>query len=234
MRRLKYLSVIALVAGMIISCKKSNDLIPAASLNVVNASPGIANAKVRTPNVPALYYNQMKGVDYANSQVFILPVGSPQITINSSTDTLSKPLYSSALGANAGDIYSLFIGGAAGGDIVINKDAIPYRPDSSIGVRFINMSYNSTPVNVMLSTSSTANEFSNVAYKSVTDFKTYSATSVNPASYTFQARDGNGNLLASVDVSRTTYIWHNVTLVLSGQMGGTGTDAPKLFIVKNY
>ena len=236
MQTLKELLLIILVAGVAVSCKKDKgEVMPVSSLNVINASPGITNAKVRTPNV-AGYYKQLTGVAFGRNAVFTVPAGSCSVTIANVADT-TKPFYATAFNSNAGDIYSLFIGGSGGNDIVLNKDMISYQADSTFGVRFVNMSYNSTPVNVNLSTTSTTNEFSNVAYKSITDFKVYNAHSTAPGSYVFQVRDASGNLLVSSPaISRTNAMLlnHNITLVLKGAVGGSGTTALGVFIVNNY
>jgi len=214
------------------SCKKENDFVPAASLNVINASPGISSAQVQTPYATG-YFNQLIEIGYGSNFVFNIPTGKVGIGISTSVDT-TKPAYTTQLTTNGGDIYSYFIAGSAGEDIISNKDVIPVIADSSFGLRFINCSYNSDPVNVTLSTSSGSNEFSAIAYKSLTGFKNYSARAADPSTYTFEVWDGNGNQLATLDVATPNYVKKNITLVFQGIIGASGSTSPGLFIVNNF
>jgi len=214
------------------SCKKSNDLVVAASLDVVNASPGVSNAKVRTP-IATGYFSVLKGVNYGSNSVFNIPTGSVPISMTNADDT-TKPFYFTTINCNAGQIYSYFISGASGEDIISNKDVIPIRTDSSFGLRFINLSYNSSSLNVTLSVSPTSNEFTGITYKTITDFKNYPAKFTDPSTYTFQALDDSGNLISTLDVTTANYVQKNITLVLMGMLGGSGTTAPGLFLVNNF
>jgi len=214
-------------------CKKSDDHVLTSSLNVINATPGINTVLVRTPNVTG-YFSQMAGVGYGASAVFNIPTGAVPISMIDQGDTI-KPFYGTTVMSSAGNIYSYFIAGSAGGDVVTSKDQIPIRTDSTFGVRFINLSYNSTTVNVVLSSSPNTNEFSNISYKTLTDFKGYAATYLDPPTYTFEVTDPDGNILASTDVNRSNIlVQKNITLVFSGEIGGSGSTAPILFINNNY
>lgn len=242
---MKYLFFVVITGVMIASCKK--DDVPHEaniSVNVINASPGISNAKVKTTNANG-YYSQLSGVNYGNFAVFTMAQSSPTISISSSTDT-THVLYSNSIPTSAdktgsSTVYSLFIAGAAGEDMLLNPDNIPYHPDSSLGVRVINLSKNSNPVNVTLSTSTTANEFSGISYKTITDFKNYAAATASPNSYTFQFRDATTNaVLGSFamnninngtggNTSPNAYRFRNFTLVLMGVPG-----SQSVFVVNNY
>jgi len=217
---------------LISGCKKSTDLKLAGSLNVINASPGITSAKVRTPYAQG-YYNVLLGVNYGNNRVFNVPTGEVPVSLMLSSDT-TKPFYTTSFNCSAGEIFSYFISGAAGEDIITNKDEIPLRSDSTFGLRFINLSYNSTPVNVTLDVTPNTNEFTSIAYKSLTDFKGYPAKASDPATYNFQVWDNNSNLLASWSITSASFVQRNCTLVFKGVVGGSGLTAPGLFTVKNF
>src|SRR5262249_37624813 len=138
-------------------------------------------------------------VSYARSLQIGAYAGSNTVTAASSADT-TKILFTSSgkQEFKSGGINTLFLCGNTGAyeGIFINNDNIMNRTDSVIGIRFINLSPNSSPLNITLSTTPTVNEAANLAYKQITDFKTYPATQ-NITSYVFQIRDGGGVLLAS-------------------------------------
>ncbi|MBN8837172.1 MAG: DUF4397 domain-containing protein [Sphingobacteriia bacterium] len=134
-------------------------------------------------------------------------------------------------------IYATYTGAV---DTILRKETLPPHAvgDSTFGVRFINLSYNSNPVNITLSTSTTTNEFAGIAYKANSNFKNYVCQKATTG-YTFQVRDaGTGALIASYSftTSGTTIMpyFNNVTLALVGQIGATGTNAPKVIRVNNY
>jgi len=222
------------LAASLISCSKSNRIISNASLNVINAAPAFDQVLIKTPNANG-YFNQLAGIYYTASAVYNVPVGVIPVTVANSTDT-SKSVYNSNITVSAGAIYSFFITGPSVNDVIIHRDTIPIRTDSSVGVRFINLSPNSAPVNIALSSTPGVNEFSGIVYKTITSYNSYPASSNDPQVYTFQATDDIGNILASVDVSAGMYpfVTKNLTLVLSGLAGATGSNALQLFVVNNF
>jgi hypothetical protein len=110
------------------------------------------------------------------------------------------------------------------------KENIPYRTDTTAGIRFINLSPDSPPLNITLSTSPTVNEVSNLRYKQYTDFKSYPAN--YNSSYIFQVRDTTGNLLKSYTLRASSFpLFANITLVIRGLMNGS--PAMNFTLVKN-
>lgn len=229
------LGVILLLAG----CKKSEfDAKPFASLKIVNVVAGGTTAKLNSlalniSNNPTTISNSTTGTSFA------LPAGNPDIYIWPSADSLS-PYYNSNKGVvmAANEYFTLFIGGTSADpqSVLINENYKDYT-DSIVGIRFVNMSPNSTPVNVTLSTSTTTNQFSNVAFKDITDFKQFPATS-NVTNYTFQVRRASSpnTVLSSVSISLsgTSAIprFKNVTIVFRGNIGGS--PAPGITRVNHY
>lgn len=123
------------------------------------------------------------------------------------------------------EVYSLFVCGQVGSvEGIIIKEDIPYRMDSTAGVRFINLSPNSKPLNITLSTTPTINEVSNLEYKQYTEFKSYPG--LYNSTYTFQIRDAStaspAPPLATFTLTTSTVPrFSNVTLVIRGLVRAT-------------
>jgi len=229
---MKYLFFVVITGIITASCKK-DDVPPVAniSINVVNASPGISNAKIKTTNANG-YYNQLSGVNYGSFAVFTMPQRSPNVSISSSTDT-AQVLYSSNIPAiedksGGSTVYSLFIAGAVGEDILLSPDNIPFHADSTLGVRFINLSKNSSPVSINIQGQANGSEESSLAYKSLSEFKSYSATSA-VSDYSFEFRDAaSGSLITTYTVSGVNALpnyalFKNLTIVFYGPLGSQST-----------
>ena len=231
----KYFPLIVTVALTLIfsSCKKDefqNRLL--VGLRIVNTVTGGTTAKLNsfTNNIS----NNLTTTAGIN---FSLEPGNPEINVWPINDTL-KPYYNSskAVAMSEGEYYTLFLGGTpAATEPILVKENYQNYEDSVMGVRFVNLSPNSTPLNVTLSTSTTTNEFAGVAYKSITDFKLFPATK-NITSYVFQVRAAaNPNtVLASVTISfsGTSAIprFKNITLVFRGNVGaGPGITRVNLY-----
>lgn len=142
-----------------------------------------------------------------------------------------------------GAIGSLFVAGTpAAPDTLFIKDAPVHFPitDSSVGIRFVNLSTAKTAVNINLQGQPHGSEAAGLLYKSVTAFKPYKAIP-SVQRYVFEVRDAiTGQLLATntinnPGVTATVNQWryHNFTLVYSGMPGSPG-NLPAAFIVKNY
>jgi hypothetical protein len=197
--------LILLTATVLFSCKKSEiNLTPLASLNVTNAIVGGTTAKLGS------YATTVSNNNFAQ---FGLLTGTIPLYIYPSTDSL-KPYYNKTLNTNSGEVYSLFLTGTPTAvDAVVIKEDIPYRTDSTAGIRFINLAPSSTPLNITLSTTPAVNEVTGLAYKQNTEFKTYQGK-FNSA-YTFQVRDAAGALLTTFALSTSTVPrFANITLVI--------------------
>lgn len=213
------------------SCKKDEfQTTQTAALKVVNAIVGGTTARLGsvTTNI-SNNGNANFDLHTGNPDIYVWPVGdslNPYYNANKSVSVAEK------------DIFTLFLAGVPGAvESLLVKEDLSTRTDSTMGVRFINLSPNSPAVNVTLATSTTINEFENIGYKGITEFKTYPADKVNSA-YTFEVRFVNDPnvVIASLTMSGTnvpTYVpvFKNVTLVLVGLVGG----APALGLTRvNY
>jgi hypothetical protein len=225
---------------LIASCKKTDPgIIPLASINIVNATVNLGTIKANftnagTKNNGYQYYSQITtSIGYgSNSILGVLAQTQVPITIAPISDT-AQPIYSGSLNFAKGAGYSLYLAGtAAAVDTILMLDAIPYYSDSSCGVRFINLSYNSNSIIITQAVTPTVDDFSSMSYKQISAFKTYNAGQAN-ASYSFQVRDAATNTLLATYVLSTPY-FHNVTLAWIGQTGGSGANAPKIVRINNY
>lgn len=237
------------------ACKKSTvSLSPLASLNVVNATVNLGSVKAKFTGTNKTLVSYWSGITTsiaygANTAYGVNAETDVPLTIapfsTAPLDTL-HPVYSSTLHLVNGGIYSLFLTGQTGAiDTILIKDNIPSYTDSVFGFRFVNLSFNSTPVNITLTTGTTVTtEFSNIAYKGITNFKSYQAK-YNTAPDTIRVRDASSNtqiaqyvFIASGSTNATTTLFprfFNCTLALVGQIGvSSGTNVPKLIRVNNY
>ncbi|MGC4231474.1 MAG: DUF4397 domain-containing protein [Niabella sp.] len=239
MRNLNYCWAVIGILLLLPACKKETvkgDLLT--SLRIVNVVAGGTTARLNglTPNIA----NNPATVNHATAgSAFALLPGTPQIYVWPVGDSLN-PYYNAnnQVQMQANEYYTLFVGGTpASPQSVLIKESWQNYTDSVVGIRFINMSPNSSPVNVTLSTSTGVNQFENIAFKSYTEFKQFPATSA-VASYTFQVRSAANpaTVLSSVaiSVSGTAAIprFKNVTIVFRGNVGGS--PAPGITRVDHY
>jgi hypothetical protein len=178
-----------------------------------------------------------------SSKLYMAKIGPQLLKIAQSSDT-SKIIFQGSENLKTG-CYSLFITGSpltpdtlfryennlpfVIGDINIAKGV-----DSVVMVRFVNMISNSPKLKIQIANNTTP-EVSESTYKSVSDWKAYSSKASGTTNYVFQIRNADTNtLLFSYTFGATnTNRYRNVTLVLKGQIGGTGATAPGIFAV-NY
>lgn len=234
------------IVTAISACKKTEIKKPEfSSVTVVNAMVNAGAVKVNYFGESINWLAYAAGtstVNYGGSQVYGFKPGN-NIHIVQSLDT-TKTLFNAKVTENDQDYYSLFLTGTlAAPEVIVKKEALArYYDQEVIAVRVINLSPNSAPVNVTLSSSSTVNEFTGVAYKQITEFKklSYPATLVT-GSNIFQVRDAAGNLLASYTLPATgtlsvaTARYKNITLVVRGLQGTTtGTNAFAVSAIPNF
>ncbi|MFW2477985.1 MAG: hypothetical protein ACN4EP_13770 [Sediminibacterium sp.] len=233
MNRIKSFTWLLTVVIVLASCKKSEfQTAPLAALKIVNAVTGGESVKMGSVATT---------VAVNNNANFMLIAGTPDIYVWPISDT-TKPYFNAAKSITVADreYYTLFLGGTVANPLgVMVKENYSTYQDSIAGIRFINLSANSSPVNVTLSTSTTVHQFAGVAYGNITDFKTYPAGPAN-STYTFQVRNALTNaIIASATMSGTSVntfvpVFKNTTLVLRGTIGATGTNAPSIVRVNHY
>lgn len=209
---MKHIIYLVITVILFSSCKKDNvETTPLASLNVTNAVVGGATAKFGS-NPTTIANNGFTQ--------FALKAGENNLYIWPTGDSL-HPYYNEAkFVANEGEIHSLFLTGATGAVEAIKiKESIPYRTDSTAGIRFINLANNNGALNINIKKTPATNEVTALEYKQYTAFKTYAGL-YNSAD-TFQIRKADGTLLTSFNFTTATQPrFANVTLVI--RQSGTG------------
>ena len=238
---------------LLLSCAKQNTVHPAtANLTLINAVAGSAPSLV--PNFsgttdPITWYNTAFKLVYGTAtSAYQLSSysGEQKLAIYHFPDTLahSTPLFNLTLDLPAGSIHTLFLTGTmTAPDTLFTTDMPPYHPpsDSSLGIRFVNLSPGSAPVSVNITGNANGSEVSSLSYKGLTSFKNYPATA-GVSSYTFEFHDvATGTPIATytvsgiADVANTSNIrrYRNVTIALLGQVGNT-TAPPKIILIDTY
>jgi hypothetical protein len=249
--------MIALLVGMggVQSCNKQGAAIPTypiASLNVVHALP-TANPLILVEGttgpvkyaVPGIQNSYVQGfgaampLPYASIAVLSPKAGSDTfyaVQANADTGTVGtatpKLMYNGVLDMKAGGLYSLFIAGVDTTQpdyLFVQDKLLSFSPsDSSCGVRFVNLSAGSGAISINISGKTNGSEVSSLAFKGITEFKSYAATSAI-GDYLFEFRDATtGTMLAAFDLTGVnnngisqgnTVRSKNVTIALIGQPG---------------
>jgi hypothetical protein len=253
MQRIHFnLFFISLFSLAICACKKETAKMgPGTSgLTVVN---GVAGNNYLLTNfgdqlfVP--FYSRLTAVYYATGLYSTSYSGRQNLALYQAADTsLGKPLYNLTLDLPINTIHTLFLMGTPGApDQLLTTDQLPnHAPaDSTMAIRFINMSQGSAPISVNLIGQVNGSEVSNLSYKSISAFKKYSAGS-KISSYTFEFRDqATGQLLGSRVLTEINNIgspengrnlWRdqNITLALLGAPSPLTAPDRVLVIDKNY
>jgi hypothetical protein len=209
--------IILIIVISFSSCKKLTIETPEkAAFSIGNFV--IGGQSVKTGSLPLSSINNsgeppIYGLHVGEHNLYVWPLG----------DSLHPYYTQPKFECKANEVYTLFLHGpVAAPEGFIVKESIPYRTDSTAGIRFINLSPNSTPLNITLSTSTTVNEVSNLAYKDKTEFKSYPA--LYNSTYTFQVRAANNpnTVLTSFALAANAVPrFANITLVIRGMVGTT-------------
>lgn len=245
-----YIVLIILLSFAFVSCKKTEQTPVITHLTLFNAMPGeerlLPSFRGTMPlnnyyHASLFYY----GVFDIGSKYAIIKEDQP-LAIYNYPDTLSpsKPLLNLNLKLTKGSINSLyFLGSVAHPDYLLDTYLPPFHQaaDSTFGVRFMNLSYGSKPVNIYLVSGGERKEVEGLAYKGITDFKNYSAA-LKTADYTFEIRDQESQqLLTSYTTtgigkpSENAWRFRNFTIALIGLPGeSTEKLKQKPFLFNNY
>lgn len=237
MKKILYsiISVILLFLGS--ACEKDNNVIrPTASVTVINAAVNNGSIRVNAGAGSGFAYAKATDVAYGTSAVYGAFTGSNTITAVSSTDS-TKVLFNRTIDLTP--ISTLYIAGLSPTiDTIFRvENNLPYinasstTPDNSVYVRLVNLSPNSGPLNVNLSTTPTVNEVAALPYKGISEFKKYAAPTTL-ASYIFEIREpGTNRLIVSYTLPLGTYRFKTVTLVIRGLNTVPATTGANAFAV---
>ena len=211
---LRLFPVWVLVCTMM-SCAKQSSPPGTASLTLINAVPGSSPSLVTnfSNQEPISWYNGALKILYGTWNPTYQKgaySGDQALTIYHYPDTgaHSTPLFNLTLHLQPGTIHTLFLTGTMSApDTLFTTDQPPYHPpsDSSMGIRFVNLSPGSAPISVNITGGAYGSEVSSLPYKGITDFISYSATA-DVSHYNFEIRDAaSGTLIGSLDVTGVNY-----------------------------
>jgi hypothetical protein len=225
-----YKGLVMLVISVALSCNKEKvDLTSyPATINLVNAiaSPdsdikmNFTGKKITYSDSKNLGYYNYDGKYSNGALTFGLSTGvNHPLNITLARDT-TKFIFNQSITCQKGDIYSLFMTGYIDAPTgLLIKDILPQHPDSTTGVRFINLSPNSSSLSVNISGNNNGSEVDNLPYKSYTQFIALPAK-LAIENYLFEIRDADtGEQLTAFyydDIARLK----NVTLVIRGSVYG--------------
>jgi hypothetical protein len=204
------------------ACNKSTvNLTPLSSLEIINSVPGSPGAQLSSnPNaVGYSSYGQFGLLAGNSAQVYVWPTG----------DSL-HPYYNSSLAAVNGGIYSLYlISNNPQQNTLLLKDTIPSYTDSSMGIRFINLSPDAGPVNIDIAGTANGSTVPSLPYTSITSFNKFAANAANSGGYNFEIRNAADSLLTTY--TQNIVYFKNVTIVINGMLADGSFAA---FTVNNY
>lgn len=243
--------VLLMPALLLASCIKTETPEGNAALTVIHAVPGARELVMNFDNQrPEKWFSSAKRIGYAIGAFgnqFYAYSGQCHLMLFQYPDTSAhdQPLFDLDLSLPPGSIKSLFLTGAVDRpDTMLIEEHIPvYREgDSVTGIRFVNLSYGSTPISVNIKGQSNGSEVTSLPYKGITGFKRYSASQ---GDYTFEFRlASTGALIATyrtygISIPGEQYdpnmwLYKNNTLAFAGLPGVTGALGPKIFLINNF
>lgn len=237
-----------LLACSLPSCSKQKTAPGTASLTLVNAVPASATLVTNFTGTDSItWYKSAQKLVYgswnASNQVSAYS-GRQRLGVYRYPDTTGKstPLYNLVLDLPVGSIRTLFLAGTlTSPDTLFTTDALPYHPfsDSSLGIRFVNLSAGSNPISVNINGNASGSEVASLSYKSITGFKNYAAPAT-VSHYNFEFRDAaTGALLGNLDVtginnsaSNNVRRYRNFTIAFMGLAGDPATR--KIVLIETY
>ena len=248
----KIIAGLLLMMGMA-SCVKDVAPKEGVSLIVINAVTGSKPLATNFNGTGPVRFIDTRRVVYGqfslNSNLFEREAGTVLLGLYQYPDTLAKdnPLFNLKLDLHAGSMNSLYLSGTVDApDTMLVRDQLPgFAPtDTSMGLRFVNLSKGSNPVTVQLVGATTGPEVTALAYKAVSLTKKYPLIR-KKGNYVFEFRDAVTNdLLVTYTATgidndgippRDPNIWiyRNFTLALIGKPGGTGAEAQAVLLIRN-
>jgi hypothetical protein len=241
MRKIQVVFILffCLLSGALISCKKESTLQrTVSSLTLVNAVPDAVPyllTDFRNGSKADFYYSfslQLPYGVFGTSQKLTTEKEELPVAFFLFPDTLpgSKPLFNLKLQIPKGSINSLFLVGTVAQPDYKLVTAVPpahNERDSTFGVRFANLSYQSKPVSVYILNNGEQKLVEGLNYKGVSDYKKFDAFAKSE-DFTLEFRDQQTQrLLATYLVSGLAALadnqwrYKNFTLALKGIPGST-------------
>lgn len=229
------------------SCKKAPTFPGSSSLTIANAVTGTSSLATNFKNSGPVIYAGSKKIAYKKFGYFSAFSGSQRLRLFEYPDTTEKdePVIDLMLELPVGTINTLFLTGTSTApDTLFTRDNMPFftSRDSSMGMRFVNLSPGSQPISVNIKGSANGSETSGLAYKEATSFRNYPINSGLPE-YVFEFRDvQSGELIAtyttrgsnysgSLPAQPNTWRYRSFTLALAGTPDGAGEEAQTVMLI---
>jgi hypothetical protein len=241
---------IIIPALLFISCRKENVTPGSASLAIIHLVAGSKPLAVNFSSEGPVPYKTGRQLNYRfferNNQ-FKAYSGEQRLRLFQYPDTTNKdlPLFDLQLNLPIGSMNTLFLTGTVDApDIFFTRNIIPFFPetDSSLAIRFVNLSPGNDPVSINVKGLANGSEVSSIRYKNITDFKNYAATK-DISEYVFEFRDAiSGDSITSYTIpginqpgteSPNIRRYRSFTLALTGEAGGVGDRARAGFLVSH-
>ncbi len=215
----KLIMIPAVLIVMVSGCHKSGGVVVSpASITVVNA---VVNSQPVIPvfgtTGPITYFTSAQTVGYGGFQLYSPLSGANSLYVvqNTSTDTIlnghNSYFFNGTLNLIAGGITRSSWWALIRSMLILYLCGIisPIHADSTVGIRFINLSPGSNAVSINIQGNANGSEVSSLAYKGMTSFKSYAATSAFLSNgYTFEFRDAtSGTLLTSASTGNYSYLF---------------------------
>ena len=259
--------LVAATALADLGCQKTTTaptLTGVAAFTVVNAIPNTNNGLV----IPVIntgsaitWFQSAYWLFYGSFYEYSPVAGNDTVYVVQLSDTLdvdpksAGEMFYSILNLKKGGIYSLFLCGAdtTSPDYLFTSDSLPFHSptDSTVGVRFVNLSTSSSPISINLEGSPNGSEVTSLSYKSITGFRDYiSNSSITNSGYLFVYRDvATGDSLASFDLAGfnnnngvglsdqnngNPLVFKNVTIAFIGQPGINAVVPQSTMLIDDY
>ena len=228
MKTMKHYALFMIVCVLICACEENEPNVPqTATIRIINAIQDVGTIDLRGFEGSISFFGT-NTINYGSSFRFTLPANTPAgLTITPATDTLNIITEETLMLEQVGGIYSLFLlGDSSQAETFMIEDEFINYQDSIYGVRFINLSEDSGPVNVRNIALDSAGVRDTTLVKSEIDFRSFTTFSQYVAdsrieNHTFQFLDESGNVLASTTVPRFFFFappyFKNLTIGLIGR-----------------
>jgi hypothetical protein len=247
--KLKFILLISLLSFAFVSCKKIEQASVVSHLTLFNAMPGqvlLANFKGAEPLDRYLGAMTFGYAVFNLGGRYAITKEEQPLAMYRYPDTLptSKPIFNLNLKIKKGSINNLyFTGTIKNPEYLLSTTVPPYHDvaDSTFGIRFLNLSYQSKPVNVYLVTNGERKEVEGLAFKGISEYKNYTAA-LKTREYTFEFRDQETQILIATYTTKgigiaSENLWRfrNFTLALIGLPGETAEELKqKPFLLNDY
>ena len=257
-----FLSLLCMIAAGS-NCQKSISA-PAvdgpAAFTVINAIPNTSSSgivPVINSSEAIMWFQTASNIGYGSFYEYSPQGGNDTVyVVQGNGDTLnigpkaSDLLFNNVLTLKTGGIYSLFLCGAdtSSPDYLFSTDTLPYHSstDSTVGIRFVNLSSDSNPISINLEGSPNGSEVGSLLYKGVTGFKDY-ISNAEVSGYLFVFRDAatgdsltqiqltsSGSGLTDYNNSNNLLTFKNVTIAFYGSTNSSSGNPVSVMMVDNY